>query len=508
MISRRSRTSNESRTGLAFNRLGRAQVALSLVAFALLVPSAAQANVPLTQISQDPFTNPTSQHATEVEPGASAFGSTIVASFQDGRFFSGGGATGIGFATSSNSGATWTHGSLPLTKLSGGGFDRASDPVAAYDAKDGVWLISALTIDKGLTGSLLVPPGEPAVVVSRSTDGGLTWSKPVGVVNGPDQGSFDKPWITCDNTPTSPFYGRCYEQWTYFGGCGHVELSTSTDGGLTWGPVDTPANGGSETGGQPLVQPDGTVVVPITGGCQQNSLRVFRSLDGGETWSALTRVDAIRWHTVAGGFRPHYVWPSAAVDATGKIYVAWWDCRFRANCSSNDIVFTTSTDGVNWSPVMRIPIDPVTSSVDHFISGLGVDRATSGASAHLGLTYYYYPDTNCDSTTCQLDVGFVSSANGGATWSAPLQLAGPMNLSWLANTATGHMVGEYISTPFTADGLAHGVFAAANPPSGGLLDEATYTTKRGIAAAGGTAATSPNGVVFTGTTGNDYTPDP
>jgi hypothetical protein len=475
---------------------------------ALLVPVAAQASVHLTQISSDPFTDPASQHATEVEPGASAFGSTIVAAFQEGRFLSGGSAAGIGFATSTNAGATWTHGSLPLTKLSGGSFDRASDPVATYDARDGVWLISALTIDEGLAGSLLVPPGEPAIVVSRSTDGGLTWSKPVEVVGGPDQGSFDKPWVTCDNTPTSPFYGRCYEQWTYFGGCGHVELSTSTDGGLTWGPVSAPANSGSETGGQPVVQPNGTVIVPITGGCQQNSLRVFRSPDGGETWSPLTRVDAITWHTVAGGLRPHYVWPSAAVDASGKVYVAWWDCRFRFNCSSNDIVLTTSTDGVNWSPVTRIPIDPVTSTVDHFIPGLGIDRATSGASAHVALTYYYYPDANCDSTTCQLDVGFVSSTNGGSTWSAPTQLAGPMSLSWLANTSTGHMVGEYISTPFTGDGLAHGVFPVANPPGGGPLDEAMYTTNRGLAAAGGIAAANPNGVVFTGTTGSEYTPDP
>jgi hypothetical protein len=488
------------------------QLRRSLVTFgaaaALFMSLAAQANVPLTQISQDPFSDVASQHATEVEPGASAFGSTIVASFQEGRFVSDGGAAGIGFATSTDAGASWTHGSLLLTKLSGGNFDRASDPAAAYDARHGVWLISALVIDKGLGGSLLVPPGEPAIVTSRSTDGGLTWSEPVGVVDGPSQGSLDKPWLTCDNTPTSPFYGHCYEQWTYFGGCGHVELSTSTDGGLTWGPVRTPANSGSETGGQPVVQPSGTVIVPITGGCQQNSLRVFRSLDGGATWSPITRVDDIRWHTVAGGFRPRYVWPSAAVDASGKVYVAWWDCRFRKNCSSNDIILSTSTDGVNWSPAARVPIDPVTSTVDHFISGLGVDPATSGAAAHIGLTYYYYPDANCDSTTCQLDVGFVSSANGGSTWSAPTQLAGPMSLSWLANTVTGRMVGEYISTPFTADGLAHPVLSAANAPSGGLFDQATYTTRRGLATAGGTGIASSNGVVFTGTTANEYAPEP
>src|ERR687888_494122 len=68
------------------------RLAVALV-IALLVPSAARANVPLLQISSDPFTNPTSQHATEVEPDTFAFGSTIVAAFQAGRFVSGGGAS-------------------------------------------------------------------------------------------------------------------------------------------------------------------------------------------------------------------------------------------------------------------------------------------------------------------------------------------------------------------------------------------------------------------------------
>src|SRR5436189_2249621 len=101
-------------------------IVLGALAFGLFVP-AAQATVPLTQISSDPFTNSTSQHATEVEPGSFAYGSTIVAAFQQGRFTNGGGSD-IGFATSTDGGATWAHGSLPLTTFAGGPFHRASDP--------------------------------------------------------------------------------------------------------------------------------------------------------------------------------------------------------------------------------------------------------------------------------------------------------------------------------------------------------------------------------------------
>ncbi len=40
----------------------------------------------------------------------------------------------------------------------------------------------------------------------------------------------------------------------------------------------------------------------------------------------------------------------------------------------------------------RIPIDATTSTVDHFIPGIGVDPTTSGANAHLTIVYYYYPN--------------------------------------------------------------------------------------------------------------------
>ncbi len=60
---------------------------------------------PLLQLSSDPYTNITSQHQTELEPDTYAFGSTIVAAFQAGRFIDGG-SSNIGWATSTDNGAT------------------------------------------------------------------------------------------------------------------------------------------------------------------------------------------------------------------------------------------------------------------------------------------------------------------------------------------------------------------------------------------------------------------
>src|SRR4029077_12082566 len=126
----------------------------------------------LTQISSDPFTTATEQHATEVEPHVLSNGGTLVAAFQTGRSPGlGGGSTGIGWATSTDGGTTWAHGFLPSLTIGDsqtpGPYARASDPNVAYDTKHQVWMISSLPIATFQT---------PAVVVSRSTDGGMTWN--------------------------------------------------------------------------------------------------------------------------------------------------------------------------------------------------------------------------------------------------------------------------------------------------------------------------------------------
>src|SRR5437763_4751158 len=68
----------------------------------------------LLQVSSDPYTNSTSQHQTEVEPDSYSNGSTIVTAIQVGRFTDGG-ASNIGWATSTDNGTTWKNGFLPGT---------------------------------------------------------------------------------------------------------------------------------------------------------------------------------------------------------------------------------------------------------------------------------------------------------------------------------------------------------------------------------------------------------
>jgi hypothetical protein len=223
------------------------------------------------------------------------------------------------------------------------------------------------------------------------------------------------------------------------------------------------------------VQPSGTVVVPFSDGGSSDLAIV--STNGGQSWSNAIKISSENDHGVAGMRAPSL--PSAAMDGAGNIYVVWHDCSFRTGCSSNDIVISTSADGTHWSTKARIPIDSTTSGVDHFTPGIGVDPATSGAGAHIAVTYNYFPQAKCNTSTCRLFTAVITSNNGGATWGTHKTLSPAMELPWMAQ-AGGYFVGDYVATAFTSDGLAHSVFAVAKKPGGGTLNEAAYTTAQGV----------------------------
>src|SRR5260370_34094088 len=120
----------------------------------------------------------------------------------------------------------------------------------------------------------------------------------------------------------------------------------------------------------------------------------FTSTNGGLSWNSTVIVTRITGSVL----------PTAAIDASGKVYLVWVDCQFEKHCNAkggggdaemrrasapeDDLVMSTSTDGITWSPVQFIPIDPPGSGIDHLMPGLRAAKHTSGNTAHLALTLY------------------------------------------------------------------------------------------------------------------------
>ena len=419
------------------------------------------------RLAIDRLSDPEFRHATHVEPDSLSFGSTLVAVYQVGRAPApGGSAAAIGFSTTRDGGRTWQSGLLPrLTRNNRpqGEWARASDPVIAYSARHGVWLASALVSS----------PGGPSGLSFHRSPDGRAWSGPIVATSSVARDlAVDKQWATCDNWPQSPHYGRCYLAYTDLQRGSRISLQTSADGGLTWSaPIGSPDNAGRNVNQspavQPVVRPDGELVIVFLG---DDRIATTRSTDGGRTLSREQLVSAAR-PVATPNFRAFSL-PSADVDSTGRVYVAWMDCVFRPVCSGDgaDLVLArSSTDGTRWEPTSRIAVAPQTPGNWYALPGLSVDP---GRQDRLGLAYYRLNAGGA------IDAFRSTSIDGGRTWSRPTRLT-PESIrrSWLPVTQYGPMIGDYISTSFV-DGRLIPVIVVAGPPRGSRLDESVFAAVR------------------------------
>jgi RTX calcium-binding nonapeptide repeat (4 copies) len=399
------------------------------------------------QLSRDTNRSPGAHHQTQVEPDSFSFGNIVVTTFQSARIADGAAAM-IGFATSRDGGRTWRAGFLPgVTATSNPpGVGNASDPVVTYDAVHGVWLISTLG----------VAPDSSRLLISRSEDG-LRWSTPVIAAGASREDlAFDKEWIACDNWPASPFRGSCYLSYTETTR-DRLVTQVSRDGGLTWSAaVPMTARDPNVVGAFPVVQPNGTLIAVYLG---RGQMLASRSTDNGVSFTQAQIAEAA---SIDISELRDPALPAADVDASGRVYVTYHDCRTRPDCSANDIVLATSQDGIAWSTA-RVPIVPRSSRVHFVHPTVAVDPASTGRRVRVGIAYYLLPTLRCETSTCRIDVGFVSSPDGGASWSTPRRLnARSMRLDWLPPTRLGRMLADYISTSWVR-GAAVAVFAHASP---------------------------------------------
>jgi hypothetical protein len=431
-------------------------------------------------IGYDPFSTAGAEHSVAVGPVVATNGIATVAVYQIGRF-TGDAAQGMAYSTSFNNGSSWSEGWLPgLTKEQSASnpYDRTTYETIAYSQRFHEFLVSTLPILNAPNAAsqaagdsdTTLPP-----VVNRSSDG-VKWSGPQAVSSGAGEIRPEKNWIACDNSYTSRYYGNCYVVWDDNDNDDAFHAAVSTDGGTTWGPTLSSANNHSSFGGDPVILPNGTVVVPAEDssgydGTEANIIS-FVSTNGGGSWSAAYEVSPIATHTVAGGLRTQSL-PTTGVDAYGNVYAVWQDCRFRSNCSSNDLVESVSQNGFSWSTPQRIPLGTVTDGADHFLPALAVKSSLIGGS--IGISYYGYPQANC-TTSCALYAYYSTWTIGSGSWSAPTALAGPFNPAWFAATGAGYMLGDYFESTYTSSGYLAPITSAV-APSGSTYSEAVYAAQ-------------------------------
>jgi len=315
------------------------------------------------------------------------------------------------------------------------------------------------------------------IVTLRSTDG-VTWTGPH--VTAPDVGSFihDKNWIVCDNG-ASHFAGRCYVVWTDVPS-GRLTMSTSLDGGITWGAAVAAGGAAPGNGALPLVLPSGTLVVPYRTFTGRIASAI--SADGGATLALGADIGPAVASVISVLRSPPL--PSGEIGGDGRVHLAWHTCSFRSGCTGpspsapNDLALASSADGVTWTQPRRVELASG-GGASRVLPALGVDATSGGADTRLALVHYEVTPVGCAGDACRIRPLFTYSSDAGATWSRPLALASPMRFSWLATTAKGRMLGDYFSTSFVGGGVAVPVFTAARARQGPLFRQALYSASIG-----------------------------
>jgi hypothetical protein len=372
----------------------------------------------------------------------------------------------VWYYRSTNGGATWTDGHINTFPSE---LPNQSDPVIAFDAS-GVAYQAVLDYnqnDFSIGG----------VFVSRSTDKGGTWQKPVLVSSNSGSIFNDKEWITIDRSNNPASRNSVYVSWTLFTSQGTrnergaIVVSRSTDGGATFSrPIKASLETQAQTqGSYPTVGPNGELYVLYYSGdvgedpeeqggqgdqgalaleaapsqqSNDSALYVARSTDGGQTFPQVKRAATVQRppSPLPGSFFRMFVLPTLAVDPrNGTLYATWNDYA----PGNADVMVVSSTDGgQTWGDAVRANDDPPTPRHDQFFP-----TARVGPDGTLHLLWL---DRRDDPGNERYAPYYARSTDGGKTFSKNQPVS--RVLSDPAVGFQGTIIGDYIGLDLSSDG--------------------------------------------------------
>jgi len=334
--------------------------------------------------------------------------------------------------TISNNGtryASWQSPGEFANSADGFNFAQPATPIpdsgAAGDVTNAISYSGAL-----YNGQICGLPTELHSCIYRSLDGGATWTTQNRLADN-HPGASDRPWIdvyprnNTTATASDPNKDRVYLEFHTFSPDDLVYVTTSTDGGATFGPA-----------------------IPIETG----------------TNSAIPDSGC---NTIPGGI---------TVDqATGKVYALWLSGNDTASnvitgCNYSQIgpfnkawVSVSSDGGTTWTPTLawQGTFDTVTKigdNADKIFSTITVDSAHQ---IHIALSVRHNDDPVGFVAQCQLNQGactetpqptdlyLVTSPDGGAHWTLPFKVnktTGSFFFPWLSAGSAGIVDASYYSS--------------------------------------------------------------
>jgi hypothetical protein len=487
---------------MRISSLPRSLVIVGAAVATLAIPGAAwagpgTASPPIPVSGASPFAGCTADHVatqtgtvfpnSELEPqiAASAVDRNgdgapdVVAGYQQDRW-SNGGSRGV-YASVLFQGV-WVQVAIPGTSACVGGTHlRATDPWVTF-SPDGTAYYFTLATSAG---------NDSAVIVNRSTDGGLHWSAPVTLIDEDSVFNFnDKNSITAD-----PFDSRfVYAIWdrsnfpsdkrevhSISGFPRSIRsdafFSRTTDGGATWEPahaIFAPQANEFGIGHQIVVLSDGTLVdgFMLFHGSGSNKKgqenAVLISKDRGATWTAPITVAKVLPGFISDPddgtpVRTGDIIPEIAAGPNGSVYMVWQEATLAPSGSA--VAFSKSTDGgLTWSTPVRINTVPTTQAFTPTIRVL--------PSGVIGVTHYDFRFNTADGgATLPTDYWFLHSHDGGATWTETRVTPTSFDLR-KAPFARGLFLGDY-------EGLAvqGGAFVAAFAQTHGTDPDSIFVTR-------------------------------